>query len=155
MDERPDNRKQNRPNKAAVRQNRKRLQEQMVELLLKASTVSGACAKVGISRMTHNRWMRTNAKYREAVKEALVVGDETVSDMAESKLKQLIQDGNFPAIRYYLSRRSPRYPEPPSEKMNVLQPPERVDLSEHARKLAEEFMHPEPLSYRANQKRQG
>lgn len=81
----------------------------LLEILSKTPFVSYAIAQVGISRTTFYRWIKSNPEFKEAVEKALADGREQVTDMAEMKLLQLIKEGNFKAIQFYLQHNSSRY----------------------------------------------
>jgi hypothetical protein len=81
----------------------------LVEELQKVPIVSVACEKVGISRQTFYRWQNKDLKFRNRMKNAIRIGDESISDLCESKIVELIKEKNFPAARYWLNNRSNRF----------------------------------------------
>jgi hypothetical protein len=71
----------------------------MLEALEKAlGIVTSACKIVGISRETHYKWYREDARYKQQVDE---LGDVTL-DFAESQLHHKIKDGDTTAIIFFL-----------------------------------------------------
>lgn len=66
-------------------------------LTLTLGNVTGACAKIKVSRQTYYNWMK-NPEFAEAVEEV----NESNLDYAESKLLSLIRQENPTAIIFYL-----------------------------------------------------
>lgn len=67
-------------------------------LELSAGNVSEACKKANVSRTTFYRWYNKHDEFKDevdAIKESLL-------DLAESKLLEMINDGNLTAIIFYL-----------------------------------------------------
>ena len=60
--------------------------------------VTTACKEVGVSRESHYRWMREDASYKESVESVADIG----IDVAESKLYELIKQGNVTSVIFYL-----------------------------------------------------
>ena len=60
--------------------------------------VTTACSQVGVSRESHYRWMREDASYKESVESVADIG----IDVAESKLYELIKQGNVTSVIFYL-----------------------------------------------------
>ena len=77
--------------------------------LRKIPIVQVACEKTGISRQSIYRWRQEDKAFEKEMDEALVEGEALVSDMSESQLLTLIKEKNFPAIRFWLNKRSPKY----------------------------------------------
>lgn len=68
----------------------------------RAGNIAESCEAAGISRATYYLWRSRGKKFAaecDAILESLV-------DLAESRLRQLIDDGNFQAVRYFLDRRA-------------------------------------------------
>jgi hypothetical protein len=71
----------------------------MLEVLKKsAGNVSVACSKVGIDRGTHYNWSQQNPHYKKAVDDI----QESLIDLAESKLMQKINDGDTTSTIFFL-----------------------------------------------------
>ena len=60
--------------------------------------VTTACSQVGVSRESHYRWIREDANYKESV-ESLT---DVAIDVVESKLYELIKQGNVTSVIFYL-----------------------------------------------------
>jgi hypothetical protein len=60
--------------------------------------VSTACKQVGISRQTHYEWMREDMEYASSVKDL----ENVTLDFAESKLHELIFEGNVESVNFFL-----------------------------------------------------
>jgi len=66
--------------------------------------VQTACKIANISRDTHYRWLKEDAEYSETVKRI----DDIAVDFAESKLHQLIKDGDTTATIFFLKTKGKR-----------------------------------------------
>ena len=60
--------------------------------------VTTACKEVGVSRESHYRWMREDASYKESVESVT----DVAIDVVESKLYELIKQGNVTSVIFYL-----------------------------------------------------
>lgn len=60
--------------------------------------VSTACKNVGISRQTHYEWMKEDIDYSSSVKDL----ENVTLDFAESKLHELIYEGNVASVIFFL-----------------------------------------------------
>lgn len=60
--------------------------------------VSTACKNVGISRQTHYEWLREDTEYASSVKDL----ENVTLDFAESKLHELIFEGNVASVIFFL-----------------------------------------------------
>lgn len=60
--------------------------------------VSTACKNVGISRQTHYEWMKEDIDYASSVKDL----ENVTLDFAESKLHELIYEGNVASVIFFL-----------------------------------------------------
>ncbi len=85
----------------------------MLEYLAKMPIIQIACQQAGISRATYYRWLKTSPTFKRNVSEAIKTGEALINDMSESQLIALIKEKNFPAVRYWLDRRHPRFKRPP------------------------------------------
>ena len=68
-----------------------------------------ACSKVGVSRSTYYRWRQENIVFKLQTDEAIQIGRENITDLAESKLVKNIGDGNQRAIEFQLRHNDSRY----------------------------------------------
>jgi hypothetical protein len=66
--------------------------------------VATACTAANISRRTHYNWMREDAQYRAEVESI----EDGVLDFVESKLHQLIEQGNVAATIFLLKTKGKR-----------------------------------------------
>lgn len=85
-------------------------------LKLTLGNVSGACAKVKVSRQTYYNWMKIQ-EFADAVGEV----NESNLDYAESKLLSLIRNENPTAIIFYLKTKGKNrgYVESMEQNVNV------------------------------------
>lgn len=63
--------------------------------------ISEACIQTGISRQTYYNWLKAHPDFAEEIGNII---EESV-DFAESRLKQLMREGNPTAIIFYLKTR--------------------------------------------------
>ena len=71
----------------------------MIEALEKAlGIVTTACKQVGVARVTHYEWLKTNKTYRKACKDI----ENVALDFAESCLHKQIAKGNPLSTIFYL-----------------------------------------------------
>jgi hypothetical protein len=71
----------------------------MIQALEKSlGIVTTACKSVGIARVTHYEWYKTDEEYRAAVDGVA----DLALDFAESKLHDNIENGSDTAIIFYL-----------------------------------------------------
>ena len=68
-----------------------------------------ALKKTNISRATFYRWKKDDPEFARAVSEAIVQGENLISDMSESQLIGLIRDKNFSSIQLWLKTHHPKY----------------------------------------------
>lgn len=88
-----------------------RIKVQLIEELRKVPIVQVSCEKCGVSRNSFYQWKRKDRKFSDEVDKALSEGESFVNDMSESQLLQLIKEKNFPAIRFWLNHRHPKFKE--------------------------------------------
>jgi transposase-like protein len=88
---------------------KKAMKAKICEILEKLPIIESACQKVGISRMTLSRWRKKDKKFSKKIDEVLEISRESVSDLAESKMMQKIDEGNPSMIRFWLCHNSSRY----------------------------------------------
>ena len=82
---------------------------EMIAQIEKIPIIEVACAKAGISRMTHYRWLKEDKEYAAAFRAAMDEGMKRITDMAETQLINLIKQGKIPAVMYWLRHRHPAY----------------------------------------------
>ncbi len=85
------------------------LKKELLEQLKTIPIVELACSKVGISRQTYYRWLKSSKDFSLQVEESKKQGVSYVNDMTETELLNLIQDKNFQAVAFWLKHRHPEY----------------------------------------------
>ena len=84
----------------------------VLEQLIKTPIVEVACSKAGICKTSFYQWKNDDVEFAKAVNEAMKVGIDFISDIAESQLINLIKKGDFKAVAYWLKyNRNERYGE--------------------------------------------
>ena len=79
--------------------------------------ISATCEAVGISRRLFYYWKERSAKFKEAIDDA----EEQNIDMAETKLKRAVLDGDMTAIIFFLKTKGKKrgYVEQIEQKVEV------------------------------------
>lgn len=79
--------------------------------------ISATCEKVGVSRRNFYYWKQKNEKFREAIEDA----EEQNIDLAETKLKRAVLDGDMTAIIFFLKTKGKKrgYVEQIEQKVEV------------------------------------
>lgn len=83
--------------------------ETLIEQFRKSPVVQVACEKCGVGRTTYYRWRKEDVFFATKADEALEEGRNLINDLAISKLVQKIGEGDFNAIKYWLSHNHQRY----------------------------------------------
>ena len=83
-----------------------------LEEIQRVPNISSACQKVGLSRNTIYRWCSEDPKFKSRLDQAMAIGADSVSDLAESKLIGLINLSDFRAIAYWLDNNKKVYIKP-------------------------------------------
>jgi hypothetical protein len=96
----------------------------VIEELEKNGNVGHACKKAGIVRSTYYRWREKSKKFSETAEKAFNNGTLAINDLGQAKLILMIRDGNFSAIKYWLSHRDPAF----SEKLQFIERLERLKV---------------------------
>lgn len=89
-----------------------RLEKIILEELSKVPNVSIACERVGISRQTLYRWIKEDIKFKNKFEHAISLGNESINDLAESKLISNIKEGKQRSIEYWLNNNKRKYLRP-------------------------------------------
>ncbi|HEU0080603.1 MAG TPA: hypothetical protein VFQ72_01070 [Candidatus Paceibacterota bacterium] len=89
------------------------MQEKFLETLSEVSIVSYACKKHGISRQTYYRWRAHEEWFAILADAAILSGDEVLNDVAEMGAFKKVEQGDWKAIQYWLSRRHPKFKQSP------------------------------------------
>ena len=80
-----------------------------LEELRKVPIVSVACEAVGLSRMTVYRWRKEDAEFRSAMDQAEKSGNNSINDLANSRLIKHVQNGEPWAIKFWLMNRDRKF----------------------------------------------
>ena len=83
--------------------------EKFLELLSKTPIVSAVCESLDISRQTVYRWCKEDFGFKKEFDMCLSRGRDNINDLAESKLIEKINEGNMPAIRFWLMNNKTNY----------------------------------------------
>ena len=68
-----------------------------------------ACKTIGIARSTLYRWMDNDTAFRDAVRDAQEIGQDTMNDYVESKLIENARNGVPRSIEFFLRHNNPKY----------------------------------------------
>lgn len=86
-----------------------KIKDSFLEELRKIPIVTVACEKTNLSRNSVYRWKREDKEFSKSMDEALIDGEALVNDLSEGQLLTLIKEKNFSAIRFWLSKRNPKF----------------------------------------------
>ncbi len=75
--------------------------QKLLECLAVMPTVESACRKADVGRSTYYDWI-ADTKFEQVATKAKKKGRDLLSDVAISKLMQLVSDGNITAIIFWL-----------------------------------------------------
>ena len=78
-------------------------------LLRENPNLQRACKKAGIARSTLYRWMEDDTSFRDDVRDAQEIGQDTMNDNVEAKLMENIQNNMQKSIEFYLRHNSQKY----------------------------------------------
>jgi len=84
-------------------------QNKVTEELKKTPIVQVACQRAGIGRATYYRWYKENPEFQKKADEAMAEGEDLFNDLGEHQLLTLMKDKHWPAIRYWLDKRHPKF----------------------------------------------
>lgn len=82
--------------------NKKQTKAALVKRLSEVRIVEIACKSVDISRATFYRWLKEDPDFASNCQEAIMLGTETISDLAESQIVTKIKLGELKASTYWL-----------------------------------------------------
>jgi len=85
-----------------ITSNKAREKQRVIEQLSDMPIVEVACRRAGVARATYYRWLKKDPEFARQCREALEQSTSAVSDIAEAKLINAIQDGNMSAISFWL-----------------------------------------------------
>ena len=83
--------------------------KKVLELLEENPNLLRACKKTGIARSTLYRWMESDSFFRDAVRDAQEIGQDTMNDYIESKLIENARNGIPRSIEFYLRHNNTKY----------------------------------------------
>lgn len=89
-----------------------KLKEEICEELKKVPNIRYVCRKVGIDRSTFYRWLSNHFGFQKEVEAALLIGRDTVNDMAQSVIINGVQNSDVKCAMYWLSHNHERYISP-------------------------------------------
>ncbi len=78
-------------------------------LLRENPNLQRACKKAGIARSTLYRWMEDDTSFRDDIRDAQEIGQDTMNDYVEAKLMENIQNNMQKSIEFYLRHNSQKY----------------------------------------------
>jgi len=90
----------------------KEQKQKLLECLSHMPTVESACRKADVGRATYYDWLRVDSKFASAAVKAKKKGRELLSDIAISKLMQLVGEGNVTAIIFWLKHNNEWFANP-------------------------------------------
>jgi hypothetical protein len=86
-----------------------RFKKQFLDELKKTPVVSAVCSRINLSRQTVYRWTEEDEEFKEEFNKCLLKGRENVSDIMESQLINMGQQGEYRAVIYWLEKHHPDY----------------------------------------------
>lgn len=97
---------------------KRRLEKTFLEELAKTSILQVACNKVNLSRQTISRWKKGDPKFRSQFEEARKLGEESICDLAESKMIERIKQGDRRSGEFWLMHHKKEYRRESSTRYN-------------------------------------
>ena len=91
---------------------RRVLEKMFLDELAKTANISIACERVGLSRQTVYRWMNGDKILNAKVHDAIYLGQESISDLSESKVITGIKNGDTGLAKYWLNNHREEYMRP-------------------------------------------
>lgn len=91
---------------------KQRLKNKFLEEIKEYPNISAVCKKLDISRQTFYRWCIEDKKFKEEFDNSVSIGIDSINDLAESKLINKINNGELPAIKYWLNNNHKKYVTP-------------------------------------------
>jgi len=119
--------------------------EAVLEELRRNSIIEVACKKTGVGRTTFYRWRKEDFDFYANVNEAIEQGRSVITDMAISQVVKSIQEGSFPASKFWLTHHDDHFRIRP---INVYQTPN--DTPELPQELIKEIDHLFEINERVN-----
>ena len=88
---------------------RHKLQHKFLEELEKIPNITYACGKVGLSRQTIYRWRKEDKNFDNSFNKAILLGIDSMGDLAHSKLIENVKKGNQRAIEFSIKKYKSSY----------------------------------------------
>lgn len=88
---------------------RKRLKAKIIELIEQIPIDSHVCRQVGVSKSTLYRWLEADPFFQREFVDKKQISVSSVSDIAESKLIKMINEGNITATIFWLKSHRSAY----------------------------------------------
>lgn len=117
---------------------KERTKKAIVQRLSEVRIVEIACKSVGISRATYYRWLQEDKFFKYDCEDAIRLGTDTISDLAESQVVSKIKAGDFKASAYWLEHHHRDYkpkPKTPKEERELFFEATPEDIAEMERAL--------------------
>jgi hypothetical protein len=86
-----------------------RLKQRLLEALKESPFIESACKKVGIARATYYRWRNADKQFAWKCEQAIAEGTSVICDIAESKIFEMIREGDKWAIALFLKHNRRKY----------------------------------------------
>lgn len=108
--------------------------KKLLEELERAPLIESACARVGISRNTFYRWVRTDPSLGENVAQALFLGTGRFNDVAVGNMLEGIKNKDYRYTMAWLNRKHPDFRQPYVHRTESEDPLEQSRLLKEAEK---------------------
>ena len=89
-----------------------RSKKKILEQLNNIPVIGVALQKAGVPKATYYRWVASDSDFKQATEEAIDQGRLCINDLAESKIIQKINDGEWKAMSYWLENNDKKYYKP-------------------------------------------
>lgn len=89
-----------------------RIKKKFLDEIKEFPSVSRACQRCNISRQSFYRWCKEDSNFKNEYDISLGQGVDLINELAESKIFTKINNGELPAIRYWLDNNSKKYRKP-------------------------------------------
>ena len=100
--------------------------------------ISIACKKTNLPRATFYRWFKEDQKFRQDFIEAQFIGTGGINDLATSKVINKINEGDFPACKFWLLHNDRNFINPsryiPEEPSGELTEQQQADIVERLKR---------------------
>ena len=83
--------------------------KEFLEELKRVPIVTVATERCGLSRQSVYRWRIEDSGFAEEMDKALKEGEDLINDLSEAAVITLIKEHNWPALKFWLSKRSPKF----------------------------------------------